>query len=211
MFQPMLLYFSQGLLLGGTAAAQPGPFQAYLLSQTLQNGWRRTLLAAFAPLVSDGPIIILVLFILTRMPAWFLYSLQLIGGLFLLYLARNAFRLFQTPAPIPTSGEQASVPRQNIFEAALMNALAPGPYIFWATIAGPILLAGWRESAGHGLSFLVGFYGTLIAGFMGFVTLFALAKRVDPRLNRLLSGFSAVVLLGFALFQLWQGGTALLP
>lgn len=202
----MLIYLSQGLLLGGAAAAQPGPFQAYLLSQTLQNGWRGTLWAAFAPLLSDGPIIFLVLFVLTRLPDGFLVGLQVVGGFFLLYLARKAFlalRHTAVPAVAPVETK-----RFNIFEAALMNALGPGPYIFWATIAGPILLTSWRQSADLGLSFLVGFYGALIGGFMAFVVLFAVAKQLDPRVSRLLAVFSAVALLSFGLYQLWQGGTA---
>ncbi|MBX3058410.1 MAG: LysE family transporter [Anaerolineae bacterium] len=204
----MLVYLSQGFLLGGAAAAQPGPFQAYLLSQTLQNGWRGTLWAAFAPLLSDGPIIFLVLFVLTRLPDGFLVGLQVVGGFFLLYLARKAFlALRHTAVPVT---EPLETKRFNIFEAALMNALGPGPYIFWATIAGPILLTSWRQSADLGLSFLVGFYGALIGGFMAFVLLFAVAKQLDPRVSRLLALFSAVALLGFGLYQLWQGGTAVI-
>lgn len=204
----MFLYFSQGLLLGGSAAAQPGPFQAYLLSQTLHNGWRRTLQVAFAPLISDGPIILLMLFILAKVPAGFVMGLQIFGGLFLLYLAYKAFRTLKETA-VNQSTAVPSPKQANIFEAAFMNALSPGPYIYWATIAGPILLAGWRESAGHGVSFLLGFYGTLIGGFVAFIALFALAKHLDPRVSRLLSVLSAIVLLAFGLFQLWQGGTAL--
>jgi threonine/homoserine/homoserine lactone efflux protein len=202
----MWLYLSQGLLLGGTAAAQPGPFQAYLLAQTLQNGWQRTLWAAFAPLISDGPIIFLVLLVLTQVPEGFLTGLQVAGGFFLIYLAYKAFVAFRTAdfsQPPPPSA------RTNIFEAAMMNALSPGPYIFWATIAGPILLSGWRQSAGHGMSFLLGFYGTLIGGFMAFIALFAAARRLDPKVSRLLTIFSAVAMMGFALFQFWQAGLSL--
>ena len=73
------------------SAVQPGPFLAYLISQSLTHGWRRTLPAAFAPLLSDGPIIIVVLFILTRLPPTMLIYLRLAGGVFLLY-ACGAFR-----------------------------------------------------------------------------------------------------------------------
>ncbi len=204
----MLLYLTQGMLLGGTAAAQPGPFQAYLLSQTLEKGWRRTLAAAFAPLVSDGPIIILTLFVLTRTPDWLLTGLQIAGGFFLLFLARRAFLSYksgQIVQDIPVQTTENS----NIFHAALMNALSPGPYIFWATITGPILLAGWRESAGYGLIFLLGFYGMLIGGLIGFITLFAWARRLDPQVSRFLSIASAIALLFFGLYQLWQGGVQL--
>ena len=202
-----MVYLTQGLLLGGMAAAQPGPFQAYLLSQTLKNGWRRTMWAAFAPLLSDGPIVILVVLILTQTPDWFLTLLRVAGGGFLLYLAWAAYKTFKTadftqPVPKPV--------KQNIFEAALMNALNPNPYIFWATVAGPILIEAWRESPPLGISFVLGFYGTLIGGFLVFVALFAIARRLDARLNRILSGVSALALLGFGLYQLMIGLQALL-
>jgi len=202
----MLIYFSQGLLLGGAAAAQPGPFQAYLLSQTMQHGWRGTFLAAFAPLLSDGPIIILVLFVLTRLPDEFLTGLQLVGGIFLLYLARNALLALGKSMPVLTP---ETTKRSNFFEAALMNALGPGPYIFWATIAGPILLLSWRQSAQLGVSFLFGFYGALIGGFLAFITFFALVGQLNFKVSRVLGIASVVALTGFGLFQLWQGARAL--
>ena len=179
----MFFYLTKGLILGGTAAAQPGPFQAYLLSQTLKNGWRRTLLATLAPLLSDGPIIALVLLVLTQTPDWFLNLLQIGGGLFLLYLAWGAYKAGKTA--VSTQSLPPSTKHQSIVEAALMNALSPNPYIFWATVAGPILIEGWRQSPLHGLSFVVGFYGTLIGGFMGFVALFAIAQKLEPALPKL--------------------------
>ena len=65
----LLPFLLQGIGYGFSAAVQPGPFQTYLISQTLLNGWRRTLIAALAPLVSDGLIILTVLFVLTRVPS----------------------------------------------------------------------------------------------------------------------------------------------
>lgn len=203
----MLLYFSQGLLLGFSAAAQPGPFQAYLLAQTMRNGWQRTIWAAFAPLLSDGPIIVLVLLVLTRTPDWFLNGLRLAGGLFLLYLAWGAYQIFRRP-PMATATPEAA--QRGIWQAALMNGLSPNPYIFWGTISGPILIAAWRQSPGWGIGFMLGFYGALIGGFMAFVALFAVAKTLDPRVSRWLSAFSALALLLFALYQFVAGGRGLL-
>ena len=200
----MFFYFWQGLLLGGTAAAQPGPFQAYLLSQTLKNGLRRTLVAALAPLISDGPIIALVLLVLTQMTDWFVSLLRLAGGFFLLYLAYKAYlsarAVLDTAVPQP-----AAENRQSLREAALMNMLSPNAYIFWSTIAGPIFLEGWRQTPANGLGFLLGFYGTLVGGFMGFVILFGVVGQASPRLNRVLGLVSAVALFGFGLYLLWQG------
>lgn len=203
----MFAYLTRGLVLGFSAAAQPGPFQAYLLSQTLNYGWRRSLWAAFAPLLSDGPIILLVLVVLTRTPDWFLSLMQVLGGLFLLYLAWGAWGSYTTAVTLqPLPAHSAN---QSIFKAALMNGLSPNPYIFWGTIGGPILIAGWRQSPAHGLSFMAGFYVMLIGGFAGFVALFAIAKNLDPRVSRLLSLFSALALLLFGLYQLGVGGSSL--
>jgi threonine/homoserine/homoserine lactone efflux protein len=200
----MFLYLLQGLGYGGAAAAQPGPFQAYLLSQTLKNGLRSTLVAALAPLMSDGPIVLLVLLVLTQVPDWFVSVLRFGGGFFLLFLAYRAYRaakkMADTAVPPPTTQN-----RQSIREAALMNMLSPNAYLFWSTIAGPIFLEGWRQAPSHGLAFMLGFYGALIGGFMSFVVLFGVLGQASPRLNRVLGMVSAVALFGFGLYQIWLG------
>lgn len=200
----MFLYLLQGLGYGGAAAAQPGPFQAYLLSQTLKNGLRSTLVAALAPLMSDGPIVLLVLLVLTQVPDWFVSLLRFGGGFFLLFLAYRAYRaarvMADTAASLPTTQK-----RQSIREAALMNMLSPNAYLFWSTIAGPIFLEGWRQAPSHGLAFMLGFYGALIGGFMSFVVLFGVLGQASPRLNRVLGTVSAVALFGFGLYQIWLG------
>jgi len=200
----LFAYLLQGMALGVSAAASPGPFQAFLLSQTMRNGWRRTLPAAFAPLFSDGPIIVLVLLALTRLPDGFLRALQVAGGLFILYLAWGAYRVAREPVdPVEAPMESG---QRSLAKAIVMNALNPNPYLFWGIVAGPILLEGWRRSAGLGVSFVVGFYGALVGGFAALIILFATAGRLGSRVRRALNGLSAVALLLFGLYQLWQGG-----
>ncbi len=91
----MIPYFLLGATLAFSAAVQPGPFQAYLVSSTMAGGWRRTMPAAFAPLLSDIPIVALVLLLLTRIPPLWLDVLRVAGGAFLLYLAARAFSAFR--------------------------------------------------------------------------------------------------------------------
>ena len=64
----MIAYLILGATYAFAAAVQPGPLQTYLIAQTLRNGWRRTLPAALSPVMSDGPVILLVLLVLTRLP-----------------------------------------------------------------------------------------------------------------------------------------------
>jgi len=77
----MLAYLIPGITYGFAAAVTPGPLTTYLISQALNNGWRRTLLGAFAPLVSDGPIALLVLLALSQVSTSFIQFLRLQGRL----------------------------------------------------------------------------------------------------------------------------------
>ncbi|MCK7510104.1 MAG: hypothetical protein MZV70_42775 [Desulfobacterales bacterium] len=81
-----------GATYGSAAAVQPGPFQAYLISSTLRRGLRRTLPAALAPLISDVPIVLLVLLVLAQVPPSVVTGLRPAGGLFLLHLAAGGLR-----------------------------------------------------------------------------------------------------------------------
>ena len=196
-------YLLQGIGFGLAAAAQPGPFQTYLVSQTLLKGWQRTLPAAFAPLISDGPIILLCLFVLSQVPDWMQRILYFAGGLFILYLtfgAYKAWRDFNPSLPAPEAGTQ-----QSVLKASLMNVLNPNPYIYWTLVTGPILLRGWRETPLHGVGFLAGFYVTIVLSLMGIILVFGTAQRFGPKVNRALLGVSAVALLCFGVYQVWLG------
>jgi len=199
----MFAYLLQGLTLGLAAGTQPGPFQTYLISQSLRQGWKKTLIAAFAPLVSDGPIVTLVLLVLSQIPNWFQRLLQIAGGLFVLYLAWGAYKAWRDFAPERITDEASS--RQSLLHAGLMNALSPGPYLFWSFVNGPIVIQAWRESPANALNFLFGFYGGMIALNAAIILLFGLATRFGNRVRRGLLGASALALACFGIFQLWQG------
>ena len=199
----MWLYLLQGIGYGLAAASQPGPFQTYLISQTLTRGWKRTLPAALAPLVSDGPIILICVLLLSQVPVWMQRILYIAGGLFILYLAYgtyNSWKNFDSRLPSLETGTQ-----QSILKAALMNALSPGPYIFWTLVTGPILLKGWRETPVNGIGFLIGFYVTLISGMAALILIFGTAAKLGPKFNRMLLGVSAIALTCFGLYQLRLG------
>ena len=193
------MYLLQGIGFGFAAASQPGPFQTYLISQSISRGWRRTLPSALAPLLSDGPIIALWLLVLSQVPVWMEQVLYGVSGVFILYLAWGALRAWRTP-PAPSALDlEADLP---MGKAVVMNMLSPGPYIFWTLVTGPILVAGWRESPAYGLSFIGGFYLTLVGALAAIVLVFGLAARFGEGINRAMLGVSAVALLVFGLYQL---------
>jgi threonine/homoserine/homoserine lactone efflux protein len=196
-------FFLQGLVLGIPAAATPGPLQAYFLSQTLRVGWQKTLPSVFAPLLSDGPIILLVLLILTRIPDWLLQSLKVVGGIFILYLAIVAIVGFRQSEINSDKVTESS--HKGILRATATNLLNPNPYIFWSLVAGPILLTAWRESVVYGASFMLGFYATFIGGLTFFILLFALAGRIGPKMVKVFSIIAIVALIFFGIYQIGSG------
>ena len=203
MMPGLIAYLAQGAGLGLFAAAQPGSFQAFLISQSLKNGWRRTLPLALAPLLSDLPIIALIMLVLTRLPESFLRVIRIAGGLFLLYLAWSAFSAWRN-----YSADRANAVENNsrsVWKAALINFLNPNVYIFWGLIGGAILAQGWQESPALPFIFLAAFYVVMVSATAAIIILFGTARRLGPRLTRGLLLVSALALGGFGVYQLWQG------
>jgi threonine/homoserine/homoserine lactone efflux protein len=133
----MLSFLLIGGALGFSAAAQPGPFQAYLVSSTMVRGWRRTLPTVFAPVLSDIPVVGLVLLVLTRIGPRWLDGLRAAGGVFLLYLAAKAWRAFRHYGPLEdasTATVARSAPARHA-EAGRRREAWPGSVA--AGIAGP--------------------------------------------------------------------------
>ena len=199
----MLPYLIFGITYAFAAAIQPGPFQTFIISKTLENGWKRTLPAAFAPVLSDGPIIVLVLFILTNIPPLFLRFLQIGGGLFLLYLVYSSFRSF-------LNFEKLKKPEENktdstLLKAVLVNIINPAPYIGWSLIMGPMFIKGYRESAINGIVLIAAFYITIVISQAGIILLFGLARNLGPKVTRITLGIASVGLAAFGVYLLWQG------
>jgi threonine/homoserine/homoserine lactone efflux protein len=199
----MFVYLIFGITYAFAAAIQPGPFQAFIISKTLENGWKRTLPAAFAPVLSDGPIIILVLLILNNIPPAFLKYLQIGGGLFLLYLAYGSLRSFLNFDKLKKTEENKI--SSTLFKAVLVNVLNPAPYIGWSLIMGPMFIKGYREAAVNGIALIAGFYVTIVLSQMGIILLFGLARSLGPKVTRITLGIAVVGLAAFGVYLLWQG------
>lgn len=197
----MFPYIFQGLTLGFAAGAQPGPFQTYLITQTLANGWRKTLIAAFAPLVSDGPIILLVLFVLKQMPESLQRGLYIAGGIFILYLALSSYKEWRDFDENAT--EEAK--EQNLWKAVTMNFLSPGPYIFWSLVSGPLFLEGLAKSPSIGISFMLAFYGAMIGLNLALIVILGQASQLGGRIRRILLFVATIALFFFGIYQLYLG------
>jgi threonine/homoserine/homoserine lactone efflux protein len=202
----MFFLITQGLTLGLTAGLLPGPLQSYLIQTTLMQGWRRSLILIFSPLISDIPVVLLTVFVLAQIPPEFIRVVQIVGGLFVLWLARGAWLNFRAGTNFGAGGEVAVLStRQVLGKALLVNILSPGPYIFWGTVNGPLLLQGLRTSIFDGIAFLIAFYGLFLAVLLAFILVFNRIRTLDPRVTRALLLIITLMLLVFSLSLIGQG------
>jgi threonine/homoserine/homoserine lactone efflux protein len=202
----MLNYFIFGISYSFACVVQPGPFQAFLFSQSVKNGWQKTIPLVFAPLISDIPIIILVIFVLTNVPHVVLGILQCIGGLFLFFLAFKAYKSLST---LNKSIQEHTFLYSNLFKAVIVNLLNPNPYLGWSLVMGPMLINGWKSDPKNGIALLTGFYTSMIIYSTIMIALFASAGKLGPRINRILLSISLIAFVFFGIYQLWSGLTAI--
>ena len=196
--QFILPAFSFGL----SAAVIPGPLIAYVVNTTLTQGRRKALLVVLAPLIADAPIILFMTFLLGHMPDEILKIIQFGGGLLLLAIARGARNQYRSGNEMNLAPAAASAPthsgRRVLVTGIAMNFLSPGPYLFWASVTGPLLVRALDASALHALAFLLAFYGTFLCGLCGWVLLFHHVGRVRVEYLR-------TVILATILLLVWFG------
>jgi threonine/homoserine/homoserine lactone efflux protein len=204
----MTAYLLLGITYAFAASVQPGPLQTFFISQALKNGWKKTLPAAFAPVLSDIPIIILILLVLTNIPSGFLAFLQIGGGLMLLYLAYDSFKSFLKFEELNKQEKTAN--ERTLFKAVMVNVLNPNPYLGWSLIMGPLFIKAYREAPVDGAALLIAFYGTMVLCQMGIIILFGLTKNLGTKVTRIMLGIASIGLIIFGGYLLIQGFSTLI-
>lgn len=172
----MIYDLATGVLLGLSAGLVPGPLFALTLSETLRGGFRSGAKVAFAPLVTDGPILLAALLLLAGLAArgQALGAISFVGAVVVAWLGVRCFRAGGADAePSDRFG--------SLKKAVAVNFLSPHPYLFWITVGAPRTMLAAERGVLNAALFVAGFYATLVGATM------ALAL-VAARSRRLLSG-----------------------
>ncbi len=154
----MITLLAAGIVFGLSAGFSPGPLLTLVITQTLQHGIKEGVRVAFAPLITDVPIILLSAFVLAWLANFhaLLGVISLAGGCFVAYLAFESFRTTKL-----TTGNVTAAPN-SLQKGALVNALNPHPYLFWFTVGAPTIVKAWQETPIAAAAFLAGFYSCLV-------------------------------------------------
>ena len=154
-------YLILGFTLGLSAGITPGPLLTLVIAASLRRGLSGGLRVALVPFITDTPIVVLSLFLLHQLPPWALTAVAVAGGLLVIYLGVNTLRAARRVQFLDQMGELGAGGGE-LWQGALVNVLNPHPYLFWATVGGPTLLAGWQQSAMNAVLFLLSFYALLV-------------------------------------------------
>ena len=168
----MFNYLAIGTILGLSAGLAPGPLLTLVISETLQHDTRAGIKVALAPVITDFPIIVLTLLILSKLSSFhgILGTLSLTGGVFIMYMG---YRCFRTKAIGINLGEVKS---KSLRKGILANALSPHPYLFWFSVGAPTMTKALSLNISAPLAFIVSFYIFLVGSKIALAVLVGKSK-----------------------------------
>lgn len=154
-----------GAALGFFAGIVPGPFLALVATTSLRRGLRDGLRVALVPLLTEIPVLLLSVFVLTSLARGVLRWVGVGAGLLVLFMAWRLEVDARDADPEGTEEELEGL-RGHYFRVAAVGLMAPSPWIFWFFFAGPLLLNRWHASPAHAVAFLVAFFGCFVGAMM---------------------------------------------
>ncbi len=155
-----------GATMGVAGGLMPSSLHLIALSQVALNRWMRALFILVGlPLVIDGALLLVTFFFYQIIPHTIAHHVAYVGGVVLI-----SFGIYALVEAGKKSHEELarsdSVTRASVSAALLAEVTTPGTWVFWLTIAGPILQEGHTKGYWHVVPFfggtLVSYYGAAI-------------------------------------------------
>jgi threonine/homoserine/homoserine lactone efflux protein len=170
----MIQYFTMGALLGFSAGLAPGPLLTLVVSETLAYNIRAGIKVAVAPLITDLPIIIVAVLVLSRLSGsqGILGAISLMGGALVLTMGIRGMKTKGLTLDI-----SKAAPR-SLTKGILVNALSPHPYIFWLSVGGPAMAKAGDRHVLAPAAFLLGFYILMVGSKMVLAVLAGKSKAI---------------------------------
>jgi putative Mn2+ efflux pump MntP len=194
--------FLIGATMGIAGGLMPSSLHLIALSQVALNRWMRALFILIAlPLVIDGALLLVTFFFYQVIPQSIAHYVAYVGGVALILF--GVYALIEAGHKSHEElARSASVTRASISAALFAEVAAPGTWVFWLTIAGPLLeegrIKGYLRVAPFFGGTLVSYYGAAILS----VWLMAWGASLHRKFNQKLFLVSNCVLIIFGISYL---------
>lgn len=141
----------------------PSPLHLIALAQVALDRWVRAILILVGPpLAVDGGLLLVTFFFYRYVPHSIAHDVAYVGGVTLVGFA--GFSLFQMRGKSQQElAQSAGLTYASVSVATLAELTAPGTWIYWLTVAGPVIAEGHAKGYWH----VVPFFAGGIAGYYG--------------------------------------------
>jgi threonine/homoserine/homoserine lactone efflux protein len=175
-----------GLGMGVVGGLIPSPLHMIALAQVALNRWGRAILVLVgAPIAVDAALLVVTFFFYQLVPVGVAHYVAYAGGVVLLG--------FGTISLIEMHGKSSEEMAESkpmtvgsVAVATFAELTAPGTWIYWLTVAGPVINEGRLKGYWHVVPFfgggLVGYYGAAIISVWLMAWAASLHRSVKPRL-----------------------------
>ncbi|MBZ5671195.1 MAG: hypothetical protein LAO04_15880 [Acidobacteriia bacterium] len=152
-----------GAGMGIVGGLLPSPLYMISLTQVALGRWLRAVFVIIVPpLVVDGVLLFVTFFFYRLIPPGIAHYVAYVGGVVLISFATYSLWESRHKTQQEMAGS-ATLTYASVSVATLAEVGAPGTWVYWLTIAGPILAEGRQHGYWHVVPFFVGgavgFYG----------------------------------------------------
>jgi threonine/homoserine/homoserine lactone efflux protein len=169
----MIHYLTIGMILGLSAGLAPGPLLTLVISETLAHDIRAGIKVALAPLVTDLPIVVFTVFVLSRLSGFhsILGAISLVGGGLVMAMGIKGLRSRGVVV------DMAQARPRSLAKGILVNILSPHPYLFWLSVGAPTMTRAWGVHIFAAAAFVASFYCLLVGSKITLAVLAGKSKK----------------------------------
>jgi len=199
-----------GIILGVVEGIKPGPLLTTVIKETLTNGFRGGMRAASAPIFTDGPLIILSIFVagwIATQPLIFCV-ISLVGAVFLTKMGIECFSL-----GLPEINSEEVDISKSFMHGIVTNLLNPSVYVFWFLVGGPIMATAADKEPIAPVAYALSFLISIVLVKIAIAYFFSKAKgNISVEKYQLALRICGIAMFIFAIsfvyraFDLWQNG-----
>ena len=195
-------FIISGIVFGLGGGLTPGPLMTLVISETLKHGTKEGLKVAVAPLITDFPVVLLSIFLLSKISEIHIIIgiISILGAVFLVYLGYESFTFKGVMI------DKRSFKPQSLKKGIIANIFNPAPILFWITVGAPTVLKAYDVNLLASIYFVFFMYFCLVGSKFLTAMLVGKSRQFFKSKNYLIIiKVLGLVLFVFACIFLWDG------